>query len=649
MLFASACGSDESAGTAQNGSPGAPASPTTEAEPFVHDCVRLGFPCDLAGTPPELVARTQDLLTAAGRQLAAADLTAALEFLRGQPDVVEAFGSGRSIAFRVDGAATAWLVDHSNFKPQLGPGAALAPTRAPAPQLISIVGEDTTPDGQIDNRDAKRALVLAPYLWELTRVDDSDRLAEVLELMPGYAGNVVYHANRRAEDQEVLVEDWLSLDRYDAIFVATHGLRQCDEIASGARCETIVETGIDRTELDADVSDYSGFNMIGRFTEQSNTEFELGVGPYFFTRRFPNGLDNVLLSLTACSTGSITGDEFAAAAGRDNFVMTAWTEPVPDFAGFYARAVLVEQLSLGLTSELAYQAVIDAGYSSADNGEGITLFEHISPHNDEVRLFELPVLMDGREPMLDGNDLAGRVIGSPGDNLPDRLTLDLRVSGVDDPARFRVRYEVAGETLGDTHSLNGAIGTDVPFTIDVSHELDLGFDLPAGEFPIAAIVELPEGGESRYSVTVSLAEPGATITVGNQTWDFVLFDLLGGCSIGTNNVVVAGAVGGDLSGVTFSADLTAVGGELDVEDPATDRHWLAAADREGMTVLHLVPDGNSQIDSIDFTGNTITGTATFIETRAFNEAWSNNGTYPDPVEGRFRISCPSSVGAISTS
>lgn len=61
--------------------------------------------------------------------------------------------------------------------------------------------------------------------------------------------------------------------------------------------------------------------------------------------------------------------------------------------------------------------------------------------------------------------------------------------------------------------------------------------------------------------------------------------------------------------------------------------WVATADRANITVLHLVTEGSSQVHSISFDGNVISGTATFIDAVEFRNAWSNNTPYPGSVAG----------------
>lgn len=618
-------------------------------------CVEEGFPCDLSETPPELIARTAELIDAASEHGRSGDLSAVVTFLEDQPDVVEVFGRDRAVVFRVEGASFAWIVDHSDLAPDVGArNLGLAtPWSAPLPQPISVVGDDTTGDGEIDQRDQKRALVLAPYMWDFAPWDESDHLAERLETMPAYEGNVTFRANRNEGDRNISIDDWQSFDDYDAIFISTHGFRACADPEGTQECQTVVQTGIELNLLDIDVGGfYTGTYPIGLLNNQSsNAVIEIGVGPGFMRFHYPGGLDDTLLSLSACETGLIPGDEFAAAAGGDNFVMMAWTEVVPSDAAFSALGLFAEQLALGLTSELAYQEVVEAGLASAESGDHITTWEHISPNSSEVRLIELPTLTDDGQPMLDGSRLdSDRISGTPGDGEADTVRFDLELVGIDEPARYRVRYEVDGQDTGNSYSLAGAVSGELPYAYSVTHVVDVGFDLPDGDdILVVAIVELPEGGESRYSVEVIVSGADAVITVGGTTWEFELIEPPGfpGCIVAGDTVIVSGAVDGDLNRTTFNAELHRDGrGLIHVEDNDSGdlKRWLAAADRSGMTVLHEIPDGDSQIDEMTFEGTIISGTGTFIDGHAYLGAWRTDGDFPAPVGGSFEIRCGLDLG-----
>ena len=444
-------------------------------------------------------------------------MTDALEFVRQQADIIEAFGSDDSIVFRIDGAPEAWLVDRtgtfdaepSAWQPQIasvGP----APIAFPQDPPSTVVGEDTSGDGNIDQRDAKRALILAPYLWQFAPWDESDHLAKLFGTLPGYAGNVEFAANRKKGDQNVTFDHLLSLANYDTVFFSTHGKRECESAADGKEvCHVQVSTGVTVNVLDIPASGVlKGLALIGAYdnqSDQASVVVELGLTPDFFRYSYPRGLDNTLLVLSACKTGGQSGNELARAVGGENFVMMAWSETVRSSAAFKASGLFAEQLGLGLSSKEAYKAVVDAGLHRAINRKGIeTVFQHISPADDDIRIIELPTLQRDGRPMEDGVNVSDGVTGTPGDDQPDQLKLEVRVAGVHERGSYTVRYEIDGKPTRGLYDLSNAKPGDLEFSYLVEHDIDVGFDLPAVGFTIEAIVDLPEGGESRYYVSATL-------------------------------------------------------------------------------------------------------------------------------------------------
>lgn len=480
------------------------------------NCLRFSYPCDLAETPPEVLQRVTELLAQARERRAQGTMADALAFVRGEEDVVEAFGSPDAIVFRVDGAQEAWLIDETARSEGDSAGSAirLASARArqmagPPPVPATVVGEDTSADGKVDNRDAKRALILAPFMWQFGEWDESDLLAQQIDQLPGYEGNVRFVANPRQTDQNVTPADYKSLGDYDAIFLSTHGHRACGTTADGQDiCYVMISTGIRLNPSDMVVGGlYRGFIPIEIFhaDAESTHLIKLGITHDFFRMNFPDGLDDTLLVLSACETGNYEGNVVAAAAAGDNFVMMAWSETVPASAAFKATGLFAEKLALGLSSWEAYGAVVEAGLHTAVDEDGIpTVFQFISPGGDDVRLIELPTVYWDGEPMTDGMNISDSIIGLAGDDEPDRLELDLRLAGIDSPAIYNVRYDIDGKPARGSYDLTDARPADVEFAYFVEHEIDVGFDLPREGFTIEAIVDLPEGGESRYFVSSTL-------------------------------------------------------------------------------------------------------------------------------------------------
>jgi hypothetical protein len=390
-------------------------------------------------------------------------------------------------------------------------------------------------------------------------------------------------------------------------------------------------------------SPYRSFAVLGlvdRNAMTSNLEVELGMVPDTFGAHYPGGLDDTLLVMSACESGGISGRAFAAAASGEDFAMLAWSETVNASDAFTASLMLIERLALGLTSRQAHRAVADAGLAHAPSSAGTTQLEHISPGGGEVRIRELPVLLSDGQPMVDGMSLAAAITGRPGDGNPDRIRLDLRVAGVHRLNAYAVRYEIDGRPAPGRYYLGSAEPADEELAFLVTHTVDAGGDLPTGLVRLTAIVELPEGGESRYSVMVQITPLGATVTVGDETWEFQLDALIGGCITDTDEQITANAhVKGDLEEASLWVDLRPGLWHLEVSDPDSGQSWLAAAERSHMTILHEVPDGHSQVDELTIEDGRAWGTATFIDTTAFKKAWSTNGAYPNPVTGSFEVRC----------
>ena len=246
-----------------------------------------------------------------------------LTWLQANPAVVEADGDLRAIRFRIEGSPPFWLFDDTGLSVDPGPPA------NPGGQAgdKAIVGEDTNDDGGIDNRDSKRALVLAPYLWQFAPHDESPIFADQLEGLRGYGGNVSFKSNPQRVDQNIAVEDYFALADYDLIYLSTHGQRV--QSGGGTKSHVVVSTGV---ILDSSL--IREVNIHGMVAEVhyrnlgdiSPRFWSLGVTPDFFRTFYPEGLDDTVVLLSACETGRVAGGELAEAMGGENFVMFGWSE-----------------------------------------------------------------------------------------------------------------------------------------------------------------------------------------------------------------------------------------------------------------------------------------------------------------------------------
>lgn len=500
------------------------------------DCERIGYPCSFADTPDELLERTAQLLQE-GRDIGArGSMQDVADHLSAQPDVADVIGGASSVYFQVEGAPPAWLLERRAGAESRGrsPAAAREPrpetatppdetpftlvsTHAsrsgmPAAESGSIVGDDTNGDASVDNRDVKRALVLAPYQWDFSPWDESELVAERLGQMPGYPGNVHLGVNSRMLDQNVTLEDWFSFRNYDTVYVATHGERQCTGEGVGHRCVVVISSGVayDLAARDASNQTPGGMMLawVGDTEPETSSVIEVGLTPDSFRVGYPGGLTDTLVIFAACETGGRAGNELADALAGRGFVMMGWSEVVPSEAAFSASGAFVEELSLGRSTWEAYGAVVDAGLDRAVDGDGIlTVFEYISPNGDDLRLFEIPSIQWNDEPMVDGTDITTAVTGTPGDGEPDQLALTARVAGVEQARDIVLRYEINGQPVPGRYDLGSARSADLPYSVLVDHDVDIGADLPPDRFTLGVVAMLPEGGESRYVVDVVVTRP----------------------------------------------------------------------------------------------------------------------------------------------
>ena len=292
-----------------------------------------------------------------------------LAWLQANPAVVEAEGDLRAIRFRIEGSPPFWLFDDTGLSVEPGPPANPGGRAGDK----AIVGEDTNDDGGIDNRDNKRALVMAPYLWQFDPHDESPIFADQLEGLRGYGGNVSFKSNPQRIDQNIAVEDYFALADYDLIYLSTHGERVQPE--GGAESHVVVHTGV--------IMDFSlvrEVNLHGMVPEAHYVDegitaarfWSLGMTPEFFRTFYPDGLDDTVVLLSACETGSTAGNELAEAMGGENFVMFGWSEVVDSDDAVAAMGILMDNLMEGLPTETALQAVEDAGLRSVQNSDNVT-------------------------------------------------------------------------------------------------------------------------------------------------------------------------------------------------------------------------------------------------------------------------------------
>lgn len=553
----------------------------------------------------------------------------------------------------------------------------------------------------------KKALILGPWKWQMTW--DVDTLESLLKLgksdyeQPGGSVDIVMSRTDLPSafgsgNDAVRLEHFCGWEGYDTVILKTHGRTICD----GGNCHTSLSVGRFQ-ESEADLRAYAGGATGVTFGTSSYGNLESSLSPAevktciarleiagqddvsdptvaddcleklptgghmevttdFFRANYSGGLKDRMLFFSACQgmkEGDLasalrgTGDSSGVILGFDKIIQTSVSNRVLEqFAEWVGTGRAIDKKALAQLNDLVDDYGAQANVAGQIEGEfSLEELADLVPDGSEVTRgadivslhpkFRGPELEDGGTVKIDG---------MPGDDEDDKLKLAARLTGVSEegPDAYPIELRLDGRKL-NLEDYDWKRG-EPDGTFDVELVAEVGGDLVPGmpvDLEIRTVLPNAGGAISRWEYEqIKIGSPGAVISVGGQTWEFQLDEFFGGCAASSNNVIVAGAVDGDYQLASFSGDLRVEGGELTVTDPAGEQSWMAASDRAGMTVFHLVPEGDSQIDDITFDGNTISGGATFIDTDAFRAAWSNKEPYPGGVEGTFEITCTESVDGV---
>ena len=269
---------------------------------------------------------------------------------------------------------------------------------------------------------------------------------------------------------------------------------------------------------------------------------KISVSPDFFVNQYPAGLEKALVFLSTCHSDSRQvryesrtmlrilvgggGEAAAVVAGQSSPAIRSlffgWDWPVRSGHAYRAAGQLYEQmLFAGHSARSSYRRLVQRGWHRSGRARLWLRPTGGSRSNDwtgsdqsgtNLRLRELVSLHDSDGDLLeDFSDISEMLVGKPGDGQPDELAFSVSVDGVEagQEGEFSLRFELDGDPIGGTYDLSGARRTAVPMTLPYGStpavyvlddlSVDTGIDLTTNQkYGLEAIVELPEGGESRY-------------------------------------------------------------------------------------------------------------------------------------------------------
>ena len=311
------------------------------------DCGSDDRPCSWEDADEPVLDRSLEIGAAAiAGYIDGTELLQVAEQIADEADIAEVFLSDEAILYRLHGGLAMWVDGDDIGGTRGGPAAIPASASAPAPEATpaprDVVGDDP---------EQKRALVLAPYQFEFGVSDESPEIAALYGAARGYEGNVDYFANT-ATDLGVGLDQFRDWDSYDVIHISTHGRQICD--ASG--CQTLLYIGKEYQTKTILFGEGGGMTVSFTRTGRSVAASNLSLGA-----KYPNGLPDTVIVMSACQTGR--GTELTSTFGDG--VVFSWTEAVAtDFARSSMLALHRALIETGATTARAHQVVTDAGLAS---------------------------------------------------------------------------------------------------------------------------------------------------------------------------------------------------------------------------------------------------------------------------------------------
>lgn len=175
--------------------------------------------------------------------------------------------------------------------------------------------EDNVVAAQRDDREHKKALIMAPYQWDFGQNEDALVPLKKLENQRNYRGGITFKANTTKHAQNIFLDDYASFEAYDMVYLSSHGSKTCIikkdeiEIISGGdsnMCYTFISTGIqlkmtEAIKLKQQLAD-KGYKGIYFSKTKDPSMASIYLGAQFFKDRYKN-LEDKLIIFSACQLG----------------------------------------------------------------------------------------------------------------------------------------------------------------------------------------------------------------------------------------------------------------------------------------------------------------------------------------------------------
>jgi len=517
----SVTGPDASAGgsTPSTGEGGGSTEPATAL-----DCVRQAYPCSFDKVALPIVERSLVLSEEVARQLGdGVEIGQVAASLAARSDVVEVTVDGPVLGFRLAGGRP-MIVDVTGEQEMVASATVAgasdaAPDSAPAPGKVAAgslqqaraahngraVRSALTTTTVGGSKTQRRALVLSPFRYEADFGNSGEWIANALNGVRGYTGNVTYLATTDESDPKVTVDVLTQLRQYDVIHIDTHGGTLCKG-KDVAEPKTLTK-GKDKKKCEDGVTDFLVQRFHGTAQDlksiahpgvvhyRGRLHQSIAVTADFFHHYYPEGLSDQLFILGACNTFRT---DMADAVAGDRGVYVSWDG--------YTEYGLVKNTGLALLDSLGLGLTV---------GESFARLPSFSPENPDaqgnlrrtarraggdLRIRDLITVRDNLTGKLVTDASGIEVKEVPGDGQNDHLDLEFTVDGIT-PERlgnFYVNLVVDDKIIGHLNLQQSGVHLG-DFSYRVSTVVPLPFDAQQGQsLKMDFWIPLPDLGEHHF-------------------------------------------------------------------------------------------------------------------------------------------------------
>ncbi|WP_166963982.1 hypothetical protein [Yeosuana marina] len=231
-----------------------------------------------------------------------------------------------------------------------------------------------------ENRQNKKALILAPYEWDFEN-DDAKVPYSKLKNYRNYKGNVNYKSNKTETSQTITIDDYLSFKEYDMVYLSSHGSKTCiikGSLEISSLCFSFISTGI---KFDTKkIKDLKNKLASKNVTGIAFGDDEIYLRPEFFSNAYPE-VNNKLIIFSACQLGQRGDVETTFNNILQNGQLFYWHNTVFTDDATNAFSYMYDRmLQFGETAPLAFK---NTPYKLKEN---LKTFENEEKRGDSIEL-----------------------------------------------------------------------------------------------------------------------------------------------------------------------------------------------------------------------------------------------------------------------